>query len=349
MLETDFNESQVEEKDSLNFEVVGSEKIEPMFWDSTQITVVSELYRINTPNGRIYFRIQPNGEPIFYGGATSITQEMPQEESLIQWISAKGYSEAKRTYYLRSLFGSMEHSKIAQLAIDGSVDLDDIPRHVAEYFHNQNFYISEKEQRELALECQKDLISMARWVKDFNVRFIGIELPVFSDSEGIATLIDIVARCTEGEEEFVALINYKSSKKGFRIEHRFQLETEKQLFASTFPEFAEQDLRSYNLSAVAWRKTNWTRKEGQKGKVAKPYSFSQQMENFPHDRYNAYMELARDTRERKLNRPITTITGEMNLGDDVLKFISTKTIREIVMSGDWKKYEKSGKAVPETI
>lgn len=335
--------------DDLNFELIESEKIEPMFWDKEQIDMVCELYRINSPAGRIYFRFDANNEPVFYGGATSIGKEMPQDENLIKWIADTGYSEAKRYYYLRSLFGSMEHTMFAEMAIMGKVILDEIPMRVAEYFMKQNFHVTDKERRDMSLECQKDLISMAKWVIDHKIKFLAIELPVFSDHDGIATLIDIVARFTEEDKEYIALINYKSSKANSRLEHRFQLQTERDLFVATYPQFQNEEIRSYNLHASAWRKTNWTKKEGQRGRVAKPYVFSEQIDNFPMDRYNAYMELARDSREKKLNRPFTSITGELNLGDDVMNFINTKTIRELVMSGEWKKYSMSGNSVPETI
>jgi hypothetical protein len=344
----------IEKKDDeLNFELIQSEKVDPMFWDDKRIILNYELMRLNSPAGRIYFRFSLPDEkaPVFYGGATSVSKEMPQEDNLIEWIANKGYSQAKRYYFMRSLFGSFEHSRIAELAIMGKISLDEIPEGVNSYFHQNNFYITEKERRDMALECQKDLIGVQMWINDFKVKFLAIELPVFSDEDGIATQIDIIGECTDDKtgNPFIALINYKSGKSGFREEHRFQLLTEKSLFIERFPDFSGSDIRSYNLAAKNWRSTNWVKQEGQRGRVGKPYSFSEQSPSISIDRYNAYMELARISREKKINRPFSTITGEMYLGDNPMQFIRKMNIRELVESGAWKSFTKSGKIVPEVF
>lgn len=352
MEEKNIEQATVSETD-LNFELIQSERVEAMYWNTEQLIMGYELYRLNTPSGRIYFRFtQPdNKAPIFYGGATSVSKEIPQEENLIEWIANKGYGQAKRYYFMRSLFGSFEHSRIAELAIMGVINLDEIPERLALYFHQNNFYLTDKERRDMSLECQKDLISVQAWRNDTQAVFLAIELPVFSDHDGIATQIDMVCECRDGKENnpYIALINYKSGKSGFREEHRFQLLTEKNLFLECFPQFAQTDVRSYNLAASNWRKTNWKKEEGKRGRVAKPYSFSEQTPNLSLDRYNAYMELARITRENKLSKSITTISGEMKLGDNPEQFIHRSNIKEIVESGQWKKYTMSGKIVPETM
>lgn len=339
------------------FESIETEEVKSLYFDSTLLQPDYELYRLSSVNGRVYFRFLNHVEqkdPVFYGGATNINREMPQDESLIRWISNKGYDESRRYYFMRSLFGSFSHTQLCNFIISGKCPLDLLPDFLRAYFFENEFYIHDKEFSDMSIEIKKDMISMKRWMEDCDVQFVFAEFPVYSDTDQLATPIDIGAFVTIREGSFgfkkdgvtlkktkdyidkrvFALINYKSGKGNFTTAHRFQLESEKNMFLERFPDFTTKDIKCFNLAAKDFRSFTWNDK-------SKPYSFSE-CPDIDVDRYNAYMLLAKNTREKRLAKPVSVITGEMGINDSATSFIQQRTIEEIVISGEWKNYQKSG-------
>jgi hypothetical protein len=349
-----------DEKDDLksaDIEGIQAEEVNAMYYDAGLIEPMYKLRRLNTIRGRIYFRFQDEVnllEPIFYGGTTNMTSEIPKSEQLIDWYASKGAEWAKRNYYQRMLFGSLEHSMLADYAIFKKLNLDEIPDRVRNYFFTQNFYCTEKELSDMAIEAQMDFIGLSRWMIDYKVQLIAVEIPVFSDVDYMATQIDLVCLIEEDETferegyktpgkrkiPVLALINYKSGKSGFFDTHRFQLESEKNMFLECFPDFAKYKIRTYNLAGKKFRSLKW---DGR----SRPYAFSDQTDKINVDRYNAYLSLAKITRDERLGKPIRIIKGELSFGGDPLQCVEEKTLKQIVEQNMWQQYVKTSASIPQ--
>ena len=352
-----------EEKESTKsfFEDIESEKVESLYFNESLIMPNYELFRINSVNGRTYFRFNEEEKPQFYIGTTSLDKEMPTSEELIEWRTKVGLNESKRRYYMRSLYGSHTHTLLSDIVRTGDIDYDGMPLKLREYFYNMQFHITEQEFTSMAIEVKKDMMAMVQWKQDCNVEFIASEFPVYSDTDGMATCIDIIAFVTvfdsvngfkkDGitpkltkdrvERRVLAIINYKSGKSGFRVNHRYQLEGEKNMFKERFPEFTDKDIRVFNLCAKDFVTTKW---DGR----TKPYSFIDQTDNIDIDRYSSYLHLAQNTGNKRLRRKMTFINGKANINDDVHQNITVKTIEDIVADGTWKIFEKSSANIPNT-
>jgi len=334
------------------FETIDAEKVKELYFNEELIQPNYELFRLNTPKGRIYFRpLDENAKTFaYYGGTGNLTSEIPKDDNLIEWMAHKGVTEAKRYYYLRMLFGSLEHTLLAELCIMGEIDLDSLPARLRNYFFTQSFYCTEKELSDLATEAQKDVIGMMQWMIDHKAKLAFVELPVYSDGEGLATQIDIGAfieiEVGSGKnykiEQCFALINYKSGKGGFFKEHRFQLEVERRIFIDCYPEFTEQDIRIFNLSGTNWRSTEWNRK-------TRPYKFSEQTDKADIDRYNHYLELGKITRDERLAKPLNLIQGKVGVGITPASCVVSKTLKEVVEEGIWKRFVKTSAAIPDSL
>lgn len=341
-------ENNEEVKDDGLFETINAEQVKALYFNGSLIQPDYELFRLNTPRGRVYFRELGNSTFAFYGGTSNLTSEIPKDDLLIDWMANKGVAAAKRYFYLRMLFGSFEHSLLAELCIEGQVDLDDIPARVKRYFYEQAFFCMEKELEEMGIEAQKDMIAVERWIIDHEAKICFVELPVYSDIDSLATQIDIGAFIKLGSgsgknrvyEECFSLVNFKSGKSGFHKEHKFQLEVEKNVFVHCYPQFTELPIRTFNLSGKKWRTTNWDNK-------TKPYMFTEQTDKVSQDRYIHYLELGKITRDERLAKPLNFIQGKMTLGDDPAQYVVSKTLRQIVEERIWERFVKSSASIPE--
>ena len=331
-----------EESNDVNFEHIECEEVHELFWDGVNGLMKPEyqLYRLKTAIGRVYFRFTDPRNfkgAILYSGATSLADEIPTPEEIIDWKIAKGKYETKRYTWMRTLFGSLSHTVLAQYVMDRTVDLSAIPKRVREYFFANDFYSPEEEIKALGVELQKDVIAFKRWIEDYNVQFIAIELPVYSDSDFTASQIDfwVIMDCYEGKgknktkKRVMAIIDYKTTKKGARDEMRYQLHSYKNLLQERFPELDLSNIRLYNLMGKAWRSTNWNGR-------TKPYLMTDQTDKVDHERYIHYHALSMITRNEKIKRNVSFISGEMSLSDNPLDFVKTKSITNIIVDGDWQ-------------
>lgn len=341
---------QEDKKELAAFESIEAEKVEGLFVSDTLIRAPYELYRLNTVKGRIYFRELGGGTFAYYGGTGNLTSEIPKDDSLMEWYANKGITAAKRYYYQRMLLGSFEHTLLAELGIIGEVDLDDLGARLRGYFFTQSFYCTEKELADMTVEAQKDVIGMNQWIIDHKAKLVFVELPVYSDNEGLATQIDLGAFITlevgSGKnyktEDCFALINFKSGKSGFYKEHRFQMEVERRVFLDCFPDFEKYNVRIFNLSGTNWRTTEWNRK-------VRPYKFSEQTDKASSDRYLHYLELGKITRDERLNKPLNLIQGKVSIGNSPASCVVAKTLKEVVEQGYWQRFIKTGAAIPENV
>lgn len=204
----------------------------------------------------------------------------------------------------------------------------------------------------MAVEAQMDFIGLSRWMIDYNVQLLAVEIPVFSDVDYMATQIDLVCLIEDDEEyeregyktkakrkiPVLALINYKSGKSGFFDSHRFQLESEKNMFLECFPDFNKYKIRTYNLAGKKFRSLKW---DGR----SRPYLFSDQTDKINIDRYNAYLQLAKITRDERLGKPIRIIKGELSFGGDPLQCVEEKTLRQIVEENMWQQFVKTSASI----
>lgn len=351
-----YSEEEVDNKESI-VEAIRAEEVNALYYDAGLIEPHYKLRRLNTVKGRLYFRFQDEVnllEPLFYGGTTNMTEEIPKSDALIEWYANKGTASAKRHYYLRMLFGSLEHSMLADFCIFKKISLTDIPDRVRNYFFTQNFYCTEKELSELTVEAQMDMIGLSRWMLDYKVQLLAVEIPVYSDVDLMATQVDLVGIIEEDETyeregyktpakrkiPVLALINYKSGKSGFYPAHRFQLESEKNMFLECFPDFANYKVRTYNLSGKKFKTTKW---DGR----TRPYSFADQSDKINVDRYNAYLALAKITRDERLSKPIKIISGDLEIGKDPASCVQEKTLKQIVEENMWQQFIPTSASIPQ--
>lgn len=334
--------NETEEKNESNYDVVTVEKL-VAFYAGAQLQRPYEMFRLSTMKGaRIYFRTLEDGQVRFYMGATSASRYLMTPFLLRWWADGKGYDAKMKEVYDKSCYGSFFHSTIANLAKGAELSVKTIRESFQEYLNANK--VTETLHHKYLEEMVKDILSYMQWCEDFKVQPLAIELPLCSDTLGVATLVDFVGTIDDikkdekGDDKpqrgrkprmeklglHSCIVDFKTGKKGSYETHIMQLQSNKELFTENFPTVQPVE-RFYNLSPKAWR-------------TEPTYTFSNQTDKMNQDRYDALLTLSRTDLEGVLNRQITAIEGEMKFGTSAKSLIRRFTILELVQSGEWQNY-----------
>lgn len=353
----------------LNFETLVSEEVVPLYYNKSLIQPPFKLYRINSSGGRIYFRFQDEDKqtnPILYMGTGSITGEIATPRELKKYIGNKGWEYTQKEMQQWSLYGSLSDTLIATFIQYGKFDggLQSLPERLRAYFNEQAFWVDDYDLAIMQKFIQKDMIGFERFIYDRKAEFFMVEYPVVSEIDETATPIDFgcffdTDKKVDGVkkdgtpkktkdtvvERVCGLFNYKSGR--IYNSYGIQCMAERHMFNESYPEFTELPIQSFNLTIRDFKKMNWG------GRPTSDYNKPYQIKNWTleasEDDFRNYLDIAKRKMEKKINRTITVIEGDMNLGDEPSKFVVTKTIKDLINSGDWKRFAKSNQELPELL
>ena len=143
------------------------------------------------------------------------------------------------------------HVQFESLIINRRYNFDDVPRLLSEYLEREN--LPEKVFNEWLTKARKDVLAFAQFVKDWNVRAIAVEIGLCSEN-GFAGCVDLPCWMTDPKtgNDFRAIVDFKSGRKGFFEEHEIQLHLYKLMFVENFPDCPIE--RVFNFSPKDWRK-----------------------------------------------------------------------------------------------
>jgi hypothetical protein len=248
---------------------------EPYYIDNTRIkTVPYNLRRLDNSGKRVYYRMD-NGEPRIYTGVTSmIKNTLPTSPQLIEYFKKNG-SNSDDLANEAADYGTFMHIIAQKLLVYGEYDFSVI-EHDMRSFCMEKFLDPESFIRNYKDKIQKDTLAFAQWVLDYNVKPISIEQVLCHDQHGYAGAIDLVCELTIEEKGFfgelyksgpqkgtrkeskkevrvLAIVDFKSGRKGFWESHEIQLMAYKNLIEYNYPELKVDKL--YNWSPKDWIST----------------------------------------------------------------------------------------------
>lgn len=332
------------DKNESNYDVVTVEKL-VAFYSGELLKRPYEMYRLSTMKGaRIYFRELEDNSIRFYMGATSASRYLMTPHLLRWWADSEGYDARKQEMYDKATAGSYFHSLIAQIAKGEEMSVKVIRESYKLYLVANE--VTAKLHASFIDTMVKDVLSYLQWCEDYEVKPLAIEMPLCSDTIGVATLVDWVGvindskgnlnedgsikskRGRQPKHERIGvhscIVDFKTGKKGTYETHIMQLQSNKEMFEENFPDI-EPIKYYYNLSPKAWR-------------IEPTYDFVNQTDKMNQDRYDALLTLARTDMEGILNRNILTIEGDFKFGTSANSLIRRFTIQEVVNSGEWKEF-----------
>lgn len=156
------------------------------------------IYRLDIADDRTYYTLAENGQPVFYQSVTSVIKRaLPTSPFLIKWMMQKGEEGAAAYRDERAAFGTFMHSLFAKILIDRQLDLNSIHEKLNNYLELNRYPANWiKWEFEMKSAC----MAFAKWVIDYEVKPIAIELALASDKIGIAGMIDLPCELTVTEE-----------------------------------------------------------------------------------------------------------------------------------------------------
>ncbi len=233
------------------------------------------MYRINSGNGRLYFCINDDGTVSTYVSATTFVRSVsPTPKHLMDWMLEKGKQEYQRILNSSAEYGTTLHYLCAQLMIDGKYDLDMVDKIIEPFALQEGFRYW---TLDWADELKSDMLAFTKFVQDYEVEPLGIEMVLASDKYGVAGALDYFAYINievEGlsttdffqsgarkgqpkpikiKKRVLAIIDVKSGRKGFTQDHALQLAIHRQALIESFPEYENEEIYLFNWSPKEWK------------------------------------------------------------------------------------------------
>lgn len=230
-----------------------SEEMKALFFDGNALREPSyRLFQLNSDNHRYYYRYVGDDIRFYPSVTTLIKQVLPTSPALIDWMIANGKDGSAEKRDLAAAYGTFMHIQFESLIINRRYDFDNVPNLLSEYLAKEN--LPEKVFDEWLTKVRKDVLAFAQFVKDWNVRPLAIEIGLCSES-GFAGCVDLPCQMTDPKsgDDFRAIVDFKSGRKGFWDEHEIQLHLYKMMWNENFPDCPIE--RVFNFAPKDWRKS----------------------------------------------------------------------------------------------
>lgn len=271
-------------------------------------------YQLNGNGHRYYYRFV-DGEPEFYPSVTTLLrQTMPMSPVLLDWIVKNGENAAEKRD-MAAAYGTFMHIQFEKLIIARQYDFDSVGAELLAYMQQEN--LPARFFDENIGKIRKDVIAFAQFVKEWQVRPMAIEIALVHPELHYAGCVDMPCVMADPKtgEEFKAIVDFKSGRKGFFEEHEIQLHLYMAMWNVNFPD--AQVTKVFNFSPKDWR--------------TKPsYNLKDQTDSVNAEKIPHLLELA-TIENAKRDNTVTIISGKMTLDDfDSANNVTTVSLAELV-------------------
>lgn len=315
-----FEGVEVENNESGAFELLPGVTVEEMksvFFDTDAlIEPPYRVYQLNSKGHRYYYRFNEQNEPEFYPSVTTIlSQTMPANPFLTKWIADKGFDEAERYKMERASYGTFMHSQFEKLIIERTYDLDGLKTELKTYIDVNHL---PEEFIHYADELKKDVLSFAQFVLDYDVKPLAVEIALVHPTYNYAGMLDLPCTMLEkpgSDKRITAIVDFKSGRKGFWVEHEVQLHLYKMMWEANYEQHPIDKV--FNFAPKDWRKYP-------------TYHLKDQTDSTEAKKIPYLLELAA-IEDAKRDNNFTACNGFINLDDkDLTPNVVSLTLSELV-------------------
>lgn len=294
-----------------------------------------KIYQLNSDGHRYYYRYV-DGEPHFYPSVTTLLkQTMPTSPALIDWIVKNGTDGAAEKRDLAAAYGTFMHAQFESLLINRRYDFDAVPGVLSGYIMQNN--LPDKFYSDNLTKIRKDVCAFAQFLKDYNVRPLAVEIALVHPLHRFAGMVDMVCVMTDPKtgDEFLAIVDFKSGRKGFYEEHEIQLHLYKIMWLANYPDM--EVTRVFNFSPKDWRGVKPT------------YNLKDQTNSPNAAKIPALLELAA-IEDDKMDNTFTVISGQLSIDDyNAHNCITSLSLAELIKAKSTKlDVPQNSGFVPET-
>lgn len=321
-----------------------AEEMKAMYFNASEMKDVPyRLYQLNTRGERYYYVFDKDENPIFYPSVTTILHRVaPENKVLTDWKLKLGKEQADAYTAERAAYGTFIHGQLESMIIAQRYNLDALQDELVKYVEReklpQGFAESHIE------EAKADMVAFARWMWDYDVKPIAVEVALYSPTMEVAGMTDLVASIRSiprsEEQKFIdkckgdaekekkvramcgerinGIVDFKSGKKGFYESYEMQLEIYRRMWNETFPE-CEID-RIFNLAPKDWMGT---------AKKIPSYNFEEQTNKPSLAKVDIILQLYKAC-EADAERKIVNISGIIDLSKEDNNNVQIYTLSELV-------------------
>lgn len=291
------------------------------------------LYQLNGDGHRYYYRYE-NNVPVFYPSVTTmLKQVMPTSPFLIKWMIENGAEGSAEKRDLAAAYGTFMHAQFETLLIQRCYDLDSVGGVLLDYMDRNN--LPEKFYGDNIDRIRKDIFAFAQFVKDYNVRPLAIEIALVHPEHHYAGMLDLPCIMTDSKtgQDFRAIVDFKSGRKGFYEEHELQLFLYRDIWNYNYPDI--EITRLFNFAPKDWRGVKPT------------YTLAEQTNKPSAAKIPALLELARIA-DGEMDNTFTVISGVLTLDDyKPAEHITALSLAELITSKSKIDETPDGGFVPE--
>jgi hypothetical protein len=316
------------------------ESIETEWFDEDALRLPDyKVGRVNFGKGRSYIRINDGGileSPLrlYTSLTTAIGSCAPMEQPLLEWHCKHGLQESERLTKVAQMYGTLMHLEIGKFLKEKVYDFDTTEAIVENYTSENDFW--EVECKDWGMKLKYDMAAFIQFFIDYEVVPLGIEYVLLSE-KGFGTLIDLVCKITVDVKGFwgelyktgdkkgtpkettervqkIAIINFKSGRKGFFRSNGIQIECERQLWEENFPDMPID-------MAMNWAPNEWTSNPG--------YHVKDWKGDICQEEVDAVLMLAKVRYASKAeNKSYLNITGVVSTADSLYAALTRESIAE---------------------
>jgi len=265
------------------------EEVKALYFDADALREPTrKLRRIDGGDLRWYYTVE-NDEIFWFISVTSLIKStMPTSPQLLKWMIENG-ENAEIIRDEKASYGTAMHIAIGKYLL-GSFNL--------EYKAIKEFLAINNVDSGYATQLQKDVLAFAQFCNDNDVKPLAIEVMLSDFESGVAGACDLVCQMTFNRKRIVAMIDFKSGRKGFWEDQEIQLHIYKRLFESEFT-----DIRIEKL--FNWSPKDWTKEP--------TYNLKDQTEAKSAKKIDCLIELFKLSNNQKPS-PRIDVFGEIGLG-----------------------------------
>lgn len=327
-----------------------SEEMHAIFFDEDALVEAPQkVYRLQGSKDRYYYTLDEKGNPQFFTSVTTMIKfSMPTSPHLIKWIADMGYEESRNYAQERADYGTFMHMEIAELLITRKYDTSKLKSKLKAYIEAEKLPVDFINHED---ELKKDLLAFAKFMIDYKVKPLAIEIVLTHPTDGYAGALDLPCEMTievpgldhdnpyksgprkgepreiKVEKVITAIVDFKSGRKGFFDEHEIQLEAYKQMWDIHFPNKPVDKI--FNWSPKDWRK--------------KPnYNLKDQTDSRNREKLQHYVEISKIESSRK-SKTVTIIDGIIDIDNGVDGNITEISFEDLVIKNRKEKQKPKSK------
>ena len=301
---------------------ITTEQMTAVFFDSKALREPNyRLCQLNARGQRYYYLFNESGAELYPSVTTILKKVMPENNFLTDWKVNMG-KEAAESYTMdRARFGTFVHGQLQELCITRKYNLEAVGSRLAEYIEREHLPISFMDHQN---EAQYAILSFAKWMRDYDVRPLAVEISLYHPELKFAGMLDLVCNMRKyplgdkhGDERINAICDFKTTTKDFHDEHAIQLGLYRLMWDYTFPEVKIDAIA--NVAPKAWWNT---------AKKAISYNFEWQDENPVLKQIPYLLELYKLLPTEKKSIPLCG--GIIDLDEDVTQNVDVLTLEELI-------------------